>query len=136
MASRKSPDAQQRPQGGLGLSLQDVLAQGTLGPVLGPSLEHTALLRGTLPGEAATSTEWEGTCQPLPCHGLWSRDTKPGLSWGQPGMVGVRGYVPLYLALMKLFMAAEMGFQMQKFDCSQISPKYPPAVLEVLIVPY
>lgn len=51
---------------------------------------HTLLLRGTLPGEAATSPEWERTCQPLPCHGLWSCDTKPGLSWGQVGRVGVR----------------------------------------------
>lgn len=51
-------------------------------------------------------------------------------------MVGVGGYEPLHLALMKWFMAAEMGFQVQKFECSQIFPKYPHAVLEVLIVPY
>lgn len=49
-------------------------------------------------------------------------------------MVGVRGYEPLYPALMKWFMATEMGFQMQKFECR--SPEYPQAMLEVLIVPY
>lgn len=49
-------------------------------------------------------------------------------------MVGVGGYEPLHLALMKC--KPEMGFQMQKFECSQIFPKYPHAVLEVLIVPY
>lgn len=48
-------------------------------------------------------------------------------------MVGVRGYVPLHPALMKWFMATEMGFQMQKFECR--SPKYPHAMLEVLSVP-
>lgn len=48
-------------------------------------------------------------------------------------MVGVRDYEPLHPALMKWFMATETGFQMQKFECR--SPKYPHAMLEVLIVP-
>lgn len=77
--------------------------RGGLAPCLAQpgAHSHTLLLHGTLPEEAATSTEWGGTCQPLPCHGLWSRDRKPGLSWRQPGMVGVRGYKPLHPALMK-----------------------------------
>lgn len=67
---------------------------------------------GHLAQGGCTILRRESTRQPLPCHGLWSRGTKPGLSWGQPG----RAYEPLHPALMEWFTAAEMGFQMQKVE--------------------
>lgn len=67
------------------------------------SLTLWHLARGSCNAQGARKVSaWSRTFQPLPCRGLWTHGTKPGLNWGQPGRVGVSACESLHPAPMKM----------------------------------